>query len=517
MTTIRKDVWHLGAGWSDPLIWYAKAVHEMRSRPFADPTSWLFLAAMHGFDPDAWTAFGYITKTTPLPAAAVQKTYWSKCQHQSWFFLPWHRGYLWSFETIVRAAIVKLGGPHDWTLPYWNYNNAAIAHANQLPPAFAAATMPDGSHNPLFVKQRYGANRTPIVVPKQMIRPVAQNDDRFTGGEGGAHPGFGGPQTIFHHGGEDDAPNGGLESEPHNNVHSAVGGNLPNADTNDPKNLGLMSDPDQAALDPIFWLHHANIDRLWEVWRNNNPGRHKDPTLSAWLNGPATEVFAVPDAAGKKVEYRPKDMLDTKAPNLGYTYEDVSTPKPTAFVATRLSNLGASADVVANAIERPPVQQPAEVVGANDAKVDLSQGVATTSVKLDKPATAKVTQSLAAAVAPAAQQAPDRVFLRLENIRGFNDAALFSVYVGLPPGADPEAHPENLAGNISLFGGTKASRNSGNGLTQVFDISSIVDSLHLSGVLQGADALDVRFVPYRPEQTNPEMSIGAVKIVREPQ
>ena len=20
-------------------------------------------------------------------------------------------------------------------------------------------------------------------------------------------------------------------------------------------------------LDPIFWLHHANIDRLWEVWR----------------------------------------------------------------------------------------------------------------------------------------------------------------------------------------------------------------------------------------------------------
>jgi hypothetical protein len=29
---------------------------------------------------------------------------------------------------------------------------------------------------------------------------------------------------------------------------------------------GWMLDPSLAALDPIFWLHHANVDRLWEVW-----------------------------------------------------------------------------------------------------------------------------------------------------------------------------------------------------------------------------------------------------------
>ena len=47
-------------------------------------------------------------------------------------------------------------------------------------------------------------------------------------------------------------------------VHVLVGGSDPNS------NLpGLMSDPDTAGLDPIFWLHHANIDRLWEVWRQN--------------------------------------------------------------------------------------------------------------------------------------------------------------------------------------------------------------------------------------------------------
>jgi tyrosinase len=34
---------------------------------------------------------------------------------------------------------------------------------------------------------------------------------------------------------------------------------------------GWMSDPDKAALDPIFWLHHANIDRLWAAWTKGVP------------------------------------------------------------------------------------------------------------------------------------------------------------------------------------------------------------------------------------------------------
>jgi len=27
-----------------------------------------------------------------------------------------------------------------------------------------------------------------------------------------------------------------------------------------------MADPQTAAFDPIFWVHHSNIDRLWNVW-----------------------------------------------------------------------------------------------------------------------------------------------------------------------------------------------------------------------------------------------------------
>ena len=44
---------------------------------------------------------------------------------------------------------------------------------------------------------------------------------------------------------------------------------------------GLMTDPNTAALDPIFWLHHANIDRLWEVW---NIGGGAKPDHQRWLD-----------------------------------------------------------------------------------------------------------------------------------------------------------------------------------------------------------------------------------------
>ena len=51
-----------------------------------------------------------------------------------------------------------------------------------------------------------------------------------------------------------------LESNPHNQVHVDVGGDSP-----DGRIWGLMSDPGLAALDPIFYMHHSNIDRMWAV------------------------------------------------------------------------------------------------------------------------------------------------------------------------------------------------------------------------------------------------------------
>jgi len=153
MARVRRDVWSEGPGWSPSLKLYAKAVRVLQARKLDDPTSWRFLGAMHGIWDQLWTDFGIVGPGDAFPKPAVQQAYWNQCQHQSWYFLPWHRGYLWAFESILRAALGAEG--NDWALPYWNYNGKRPRSA-ELHPAFRAEKMDDGSDNPLFVKRRYG-------------------------------------------------------------------------------------------------------------------------------------------------------------------------------------------------------------------------------------------------------------------------------------------------------------------------------------------------------------------------
>src|SRR5215831_11444770 len=134
MAFVRKNVYALGGDWADPILWYARAVGELRKRPLAANNSWRFYGAMHGFRKSGWKLVGYYRTTDKLPSKRVRGTYWEQCQHGSWFFLPWHRGYLMAFESLIRNEVVKLGGPQDWTLPYWNYFKSGQAN---LPPAFA--------------------------------------------------------------------------------------------------------------------------------------------------------------------------------------------------------------------------------------------------------------------------------------------------------------------------------------------------------------------------------------------
>ena len=82
---------------------------------------------------------------------------WNECQHASWYFLPWHRMYLYYFERIVRAAALAAGAPDDWALPYWNYDRAFPA--NTLPPAFRAPDAARRRGQPAVHRARRGAAR----------------------------------------------------------------------------------------------------------------------------------------------------------------------------------------------------------------------------------------------------------------------------------------------------------------------------------------------------------------------
>lgn len=101
---VRRDIWTLEheQEWHPITTAYALAVKAMDKRAADDPTSWRYQAAVHG--------------------AAKRDQWRDQCQHNTWFFLPWHRLYLFWFEWIMRTTIedmdeispdVKSG----WALP----------------------------------------------------------------------------------------------------------------------------------------------------------------------------------------------------------------------------------------------------------------------------------------------------------------------------------------------------------------------------------------------------------------
>jgi len=506
MGNVRKNVWELGTPWAPDILWYARAVKVMKAKPLSDRLSWRFYGAIHGFNAPAWAAMGQPAQAADLPSNADQAQFWKQCQHGSWYFLPWHRGYLLAFEKVVRATMATLpGAPADWMLPYWNYFKPG---QNQLPAEFASQSWPDGANdNPLFEAARNGPNDDGKVFveftgPFAVEESTAFKDFAFIGAFDGGSPGFGGPEidTFTHSGGT----HGGLEHQPHDLVHANVGGI---------NNAGLMSDPDTAGLDPIFWLHHANIDRLWEVWKTV-PNAQGDPNSTEWLGGPAGNhggrAFVMPMPDGSAWTYTPADM--TKLSDLQYTYDDLAPPAGVPQPAQRFQGLGASP---AQALELQKkvrtMSRRVNMLGASGTNVKLSGKGSATRVTLDPPMQKKLTASMTAVP----KAAPGRVFLNLENVRAKRDGAVFAVYVNLPQGSDPAQHPELRAGSIALFGARAASEtdgeHAGEGLSFSLDISSILDTLHKANGID-AGTLDVQLVPRNPVPEEAQITIGRVSV-----
>ena len=67
--------------------------------------------------------------------------------------------------------------------------------------------------------------------------------------------------------------------------------------------VGGTMDSSSSPADPLFWLHHANIDRLWVSWQQTHASKPKGST-----------VLQPPPLFGVKVS----SQLDIAA--LGYSY-----------------------------------------------------------------------------------------------------------------------------------------------------------------------------------------------------
>ncbi len=137
----------------------------------------------------------------------------NRCPHGVPYFISWHRGYLYYFEQQLRIV----SGNPDLTLPYWDYYSYAT-----LPPEF---TDPSAG-NPLYMP-RVGSN----VRSALSLAPFARTVVNFQRGKSNAFE----PKL----------------EDVHNPVHDLIGGVM-----------STMSSP----MDPIFYLHHASVDRLTHAW-----------------------------------------------------------------------------------------------------------------------------------------------------------------------------------------------------------------------------------------------------------
>lgn len=494
MADQREDAWKLGAGWNDTLLWYAKAIITLKGRALTDRTSWRYLAAMHQFDRGLWMHQGIIDHTTALPAQADMDVAWNQCQHSSFYFLPWHRGYLARFEQIIAATIVALHGPADWKLPYWNYLDATNPDARSIPQAFLEPYLPDGTtRNPLEDVPRYG-QKILAANPQLGIADIdltAMNVTKFTGIFS-----FGGSATHFSN--PDVGVRGQLENVPHGSVHILVGGASPTDGS-----LGYLSRFETAGLDPLFWLHHCNIDRLWAAWMTK-PGVEME-VGQQWLDGPSDRAFAVPTVDGSGLEtYTARDTLAG-----GKFYPDYDDLHAGTGVAALLG--GAR---MADIVKGSPVMAEPTVIGANSETLTVGTAAVETAVRI----AAQERTALVAAIGRTAPDAPaeKQTFLQLENIRGKGVAGGLQVYVNSPAGADlPE---DRFAGSAALFGLSSVSAvdggHGGNGITLVFDISDLAKRLAAAGDFDPAH-LRVKIVAAHSGGDADPITIDRVSVLRQ--
>ncbi len=160
------------------------------------------------------------------------------CTHHDELFLPWHRAYLYLFEKALQDVVPGV------TLPWWDWTKK---HAEGVPPIYAVKR-PANKANPLFSSPIQASGREDPSV-KATFRDEGVDGELPTPADLAdvlAERDFFTFQTK-------------LESL-HDGVHVWTGGTMQSIAT--------------AAYDPVFWAHHAMIDRVWYLWQlqNHTPG-----------------------------------------------------------------------------------------------------------------------------------------------------------------------------------------------------------------------------------------------------
>jgi tyrosinase len=286
------------AGGIEMLTVYADAVRRMQALGENDPMGWLWQWYTH-FVNATTTKTDEITRIFGTKSSSrrnLATSTWNTCQSHSGqnanYFLPWHRMFVYYFERIVR----QVSGRPDFAMPYWDYTSSDPAKRGVLPTAFLL------KDDPVF-GSLYRAERSTLANSGQSIQANQPVDvmDISTAMAKTSYITTGGVQGFCR----------AIDSGIHGRIHTLVG-----------TSVGMGAVP-YAGRDPLFWVHHSNIDRMWASWNANG---NSNPTTATWVS--KTFVFA--DVNGVRVTPPISSVFDIQG--LGYTY-DAWLPGPTATMS----------------------------------------------------------------------------------------------------------------------------------------------------------------------------------------
>lgn len=370
-------------------------------------------------------------------------TAWNSCEHGTYFFWSWHRMYLYWFERIVR----KMCGNPCWALPYWDWSSPS---ERQLPAMFRDTS------SELYTSNRNSAmNSGAGSLPASDVSySSAFSFTDFTNADGT------------------------LQGTPHGAVHVDVG--------------GWMGSVPTAAQDPIFYLHHCNVDRLWDLWLAQGGGRSDPLSDSTWK----TQKFTFFDETGTQVQMDGCQVLRA-AQQLNYVYEG----EPPQVYQNCLKIIWPPIWLINELLLRIPIPP-----------VELGPEPVTFPIEIGQ---------VRERIARVLENKSQKLLLQLGDIETETQpGVVWEVYVGLPAGQAPNPESPHYVGNIALFGsGIRNETHHGKFMPASF--SFVINGAIEDAVRGSAEKVNVTFVPHgvlidgkpsRPEVKS-RVKIGSASLV----
>ena len=431
------------------------------------------------------------------------------CVHGSPDFFHWHRHYITQYELICGHLI---GNP-TFALAYWDWT----ADTGKIPDPFYDLDFlnvsywkdPSGAQSP-----KWGGLVDTIGTRGLSKGEGLQDRDR---------PGRINFIASFIHdiqgNSRYDLYQRGVEDQAHGTAHGVVGANA-----DGPLNGHMASG--MSPLDPIFWLHHCNVDRLWEEW--NAAGNTTPPMSQTYQNH-----FCNVD--GKPITANAAGALD--ATKLGFRYQRSELAVALA-PAPRAPAVGAPAPGAARPAAMPaePVQKQLResqvviqerAIGTRSNGATATVGVPTaipvaatgaTSVLLSQ----RTFRTLNSQGQKHLSAEGGRVLLRLNGVSIDKESGvvLVNVFVNHPdvtagtPSTDP-----HFAGAFSMFGhGGHAGHSVGgqDGTTIIVNATKVLIHL-LQADRFGNEQISVQLVPIpasRRRRSDARVTVKSIDVLR---